>query len=189
MHQSLASGFLSIALLLISTYSYSGATMEPKIVNMDEVKVVGIQVVGSPQTGEFGGAWPQLFQRSNEIKHKPVAAPEDRISFGVQSYDKELMKKGVWKYTAAVEVAEGASTPEGMAQVTLPAHQYAVFEYRGTVGSMLDELFGYIYREWLPKSGYVVAAPFDFELYDQRFKGPADENSILEIYVPVKARQ
>lgn len=163
--------------------------MEPKIVNMGEVKVVGIQVVGSPQTGEFGRVWPQLFQRSKEIERKAVVAVEENVSYGVQSYDKELMKKGVWKYTAAVEIAEGAATPEGMAQLTLPAYQYAVFEYRGAVGSKLGELFGYIYREWLPKSGYIVAAPFDFELYDQRFKGPLDESSILEIYVPVKVER
>ena len=47
------------------------------------------------------------------------------------------------------------------------------------------QYFGYIYGQWLPKSGFRQAGPYDLERYDARFKGPDDDESVMEICVPI----
>lgn len=153
------------------------------IKSLGPLSIMGIQVISSPASGEFGKTWGQLFARCDEI-----TAIGGRVSYGVQTYDDELMAKGVWRYTAGFEVAAGSDVPEGMALLNYPASDYAVFEYKGAIGPALGELFGYIYREWLPASDYELAGNWDFEHYDERFKGPEDADSVLEIYVPVKKK-
>ncbi|GAB3521794.1 GyrI-like domain-containing protein [Photobacterium alginatilyticum] len=155
--------------------------MEPRIVELNEIQVTGIQVLASPESGEFGKTWPKLFERYNEID------PLDGLKswYGVQSYDKELMSQGIWKYTAGTESKAGIKTPIGMETLHLPKSKYAVFEYHGAISPKLGETFGYIYREWLPNSEYNPAGMFDFERYDERFLGPEHPDSILEIYVPI----
>jgi AraC family transcriptional regulator len=44
----------------------------------------------------------------------------------------------------------------------------------------------YIYGSWFPKSGYKVSGSPDIEWYDNRFLGPDNENSEVEIYIPIE---
>lgn len=179
----LTKGFFLLALVFTS-YSQASDFMEPKIVDLDEFNIIGIQVVGSPVDGSFGTTWPVLFERHSEITSKVGM----KTSYGVQSYSKELMKSGVWKYTAGLETTNAKNIPEGMSIISIPSNQYAVFEYKGAISSELGKKFEYIYKKWLPESGYILAGQYDFEKYDARFKGPKNPESILEIYVPVKKR-
>ncbi|MDO3388250.1 GyrI-like domain-containing protein [Gilvimarinus sp. SDUM040013] len=156
--------------------------MKPKFVNLDSLNIVGVQVAGSPADGSFGKTWPVLFERNSEL---PSKVGMD-VAYGVQSYSKELMKQGQWKYTAGLEVSKTDNIPDGMELISVPSNQYAVFEYKGVVGPELGELFQNIYKQWLPNSGYELAGEYDFERYDSRFKGPANPESVLDIYVPVK---
>ena len=68
----------------------------------------------------------------------------------------------------------------------LPANRYAIFTHKGKLPGRITETFGYIYGEWLPRSGYKQAAPCDFERYDARFKGPDNDESLTEICVPIQ---
>ena len=44
-----------------------------------------------------------------------------------------------------------------------------------------------IYQEWLPNSGYQEAYRYNFQLYDQRFKGiDRLDESAIDVYVPIK---
>lgn len=155
--------------------------MNPKIVELEKFRVMGIQVQDSPKSGEFGKTWPKLFERCREI----VPLAKTKVSYGVQSYDEQLMKRGVWKYTAALQATEDSATPDGMISITLPKTKYAVFEYKGAVGPKLGETFEYIYNKWLPHSKYILSGRYDFEMYDERFLGPENHKSILDIYIPI----
>jgi len=156
--------------------------MEPKIVNLGPINIVGVQVVGSPADGSFGKTWPVLFERNSELPSRIGM----NVSYGVQSYSQELMKQGKWKYTAGLEVSEKENIPAGMALISIPSSQYAVFEYKGVISPELGQFFQHIYKKWLPESGYVIEGKYDFERYDSRFKGPANPDSVLDIYLPIK---
>ena len=48
-----------------------------------------------------------------------------------------------------------------------------------------QQTYSFIYKEWLPNSGFQRKKSDDFELYDHRFQF-GTEKSIMEIWVPIE---
>lgn len=72
-------------------------------------------------------------------------------------------------YMTAVQVVPGSATPEGCADVTVPARRYAVFPHRDHV-SLLPRTIDAIFQQWLPGSGERLGtAPEMTEVYDESF--------------------
>lgn len=57
-----------------------------------------------------------------------------------------------------------------------------VFAYRRSIGETLES----IYQDWIPLYGLEPLHGIDFELYDERFIGPEEENTAIDLYIPVK---
>lgn len=68
---------------------------------------------------------------------------------------------------------------------TLPAGRHAVFTHRGS-HRQLHQSWGAIYREWLPRTGYLLrdAPPFECFLNDPRRTAEADLRT--DIYIPLE---
>ena len=115
---------------------------------------------------------------------------KDRVSpdvfLGIETYPPTFSVERKWFYMAAVEVTSFDDLPVGAVAKVIPANVYAVFTYKGKLPGRIGEVFGYIYGEWLPKSGCKQAGPYDFERYGERFKGPDNEDSVTEICVPIE---
>jgi predicted transcriptional regulator YdeE len=45
--------------------------------------------------------------------------------------------------------------------------------------------FRFIYDQWLPKSGIKLAGYYDLEAYDERFTGPCNADSQMDILLPL----
>jgi AraC family transcriptional regulator len=86
---------------------------------------------------------------------------------------------------AAVEVEEAAPPPDGLAATTLPGGLYAVFAYTGA--SSDHRIYDFIYREWLPKSSYLLDARPHFEVLGEKYRHN-DPLSEEEIWIPVRPR-
>jgi DNA gyrase inhibitor GyrI len=97
-------------------------------------------------------------------------------------------KEWKWTYYASVEVSKFDDLPLGLFGMALPASKYAVFTVKGDL-SNIGKMFRYAYDEWLPKSNYQSAFPFDFEYYDARFRHDKPESSEIDIYLPIKRRE
>lgn len=161
-----------------------------KIVQLAALDIVGPEIKDHPSSGAFAQCWQDLFSgvEALEAELKPSLA---QPAYGIQTYDADMQSKNIWFYMAGlgdVDQALRESLPAGFQRRQLPANTYAVFEYRGAIGPALGELFQAIYQSWLPNSEYQLAGNYDFELYDQRFKGPENPESSLSIYIPVKAK-
>ncbi len=67
-----------------------------------------------------------------------------------------------------MEVLEAEKIPVDLLVKVLPKSTYAVFTMRGVqIMNDWDDGIG----QWLKQRGFKVAAPFMFQLYDERFKG------------------
>ena len=91
-------------------------------------------------------------------------------------------------YLSGFEVGSEADLPAEFVSVEIPAHRYAIFPHEGHVSGMRFT-FNAIFNEWLPASGYTVAAgpdgiPFCLERYGERFN-PQTKSDDIEIWVPV----
>jgi AraC family transcriptional regulator len=153
--------------------------MEPKIVELPQFSVIGVAVYGDGKSGLFPLAW-DMYMR----KIKNISLKNPNIAYGVEYYTEEFEKEHKWFYMACGEVADLRSVPASMVGKVIPAHKYAVFTSKGSA-SELQKVFQYAYHEWLPKSKYKIADWFDFEYYDDRFKGMDNPESEIDIYIPV----
>ena len=61
---------------------------------------------------------------------------------------------------------------------------YIKFIHKG-LSSKVGYTYQYIYTEWLPETDYKLSYLFNFEYYGEAHKGPFNEESETEIYIPV----
>ncbi len=158
--------------------------MEPRLVDLGEIHLVGLPYYGDPSGGTFGQAWERFMQSQPEV----TARVNPTVAYGVEVYGPEFMQEHKWTYFPSVEVSSLADlpVPSGLFAKTLPAAKYAVFHVKGGLAK-IGEVFRYAYDEWLPASQYEAAYPYDFESYGEDFKGDVDESE-MDVYIPVKPK-
>ncbi|MCT5886927.1 c-di-GMP-binding multidrug transporter transcriptional regulator BrlR [Pseudomonas aeruginosa] len=150
--------------------------MHARIVERPAFSVVGMEYFGSAPGDTIGQLWERFIPREHEIAGKHV--PE--VSYGICAQQ----PNGEFHYVAGFEVQEGWPVPEGMVRFQVPAQKYAVFTHKGTA-PQIAESFQAIYSHLLAERGLEPKAGVDFEYYDQRFRGPLDPNSQVDLYIPI----
>jgi len=153
----------------------------PKIIEHPQILVIGVPFYGSPDNGQFAKVW----DLSNKINAHIPHQREPATYYGVEAYPEKFRTEGKWFYLAGVEVTSLEAIPVQLVGKVLPAHQYAVFTHHGALPGKLHATFQYAYQTWLPQSSYVQAAPYDFERYDARFLGADNEQSVMEVWIPI----
>lgn len=156
--------------------------MEPHIVELGELKLVGLPYYGDPEQGKFSAAWHRLMQQSVPAQGRV----DEKVAYGVEFYGPEFMEAHQWMYFPSYEVSSLADLPGLLFAKTLPAGTYAVFTSKGGLAT-LGETFRHAYDEWLPSSGYEIAYRYDFEYYGEAFKGD-QPGSEVDVYLPVKKK-
>ena len=76
--------------------------------------------------------------------------------------------------------------PDGFEILHIPEHTWAVFKCVGPMPKAIQEMWGKIYREWLPVSDYELVPDCDIENYLPG--NPASANYVSEICFPVKRK-
>ncbi|VVN98299.1 GyrI-like domain-containing protein [Pseudomonas fluorescens] len=92
--------------------------------------------------------------------------------------------KGGFEYIAGVEISKLDDLPDKYRWVEVQPQHYAVFEHKGTLET-LPKTFQYIWKTWLPQSGYQAADAPEFERYSEDFN-PKLNTGKLEIWLPLK---
>jgi AraC family transcriptional regulator len=152
--------------------------MEPKIVEVNAKKYVGMKYFGDNKNNEILQLWIDHFQKLAEIKNNPN--PE--ISYGIS----DDFQDGKFSYVACVEVTSFDNVPDGMVTKETPAGKYAVFTHKGKFDTLM-QTYKNIHDAWKPELD--PAEKFRdgawIELYDKRFKYDSDDSE-MDIYVPIK---
>lgn len=165
---------------------HRGLTMKPKIKQVEEFTVVGMEKTVTLKTnylitelwGEFG---PRIGEIKNRIgsEHFEVCKPLEEGKKERFTEDSEFTE------VASVKVSRVEDLPEGMTSVTVPGGKYAVFTHKGK-SMEIKNTYEYIWGKWIPSTDVEVDLRYDFELYDERFLGPENPDSEMEIYIPIK---
>jgi len=158
--------------------------MEPQIIEKGKILLVGVPFFGDPKEDQFGVTWGRFNAFEKIIQHRV----DNTVAYGVEVYPPSFPKEWKWTYYASVEVSKFDDLPLGLFGMALPASKYVVFTVKGDL-SNIGKMFRYAYDEWLPKSNYQSAFPFDFEYYDARFRHDKPESSEIDIYLPIKRRE
>jgi AraC family transcriptional regulator len=153
----------------------------PKIVTMKAMYVVGMPCFSDNKHGEFKAIWDVFGSRMERVSGRLASGR----AFGLQWYTSEFSTQGKWFFLPCVEVENLDRIPEEMVGKMIPEYRYAVFTLTGGL-FRLGELYHFIYHGWLPSSSYIPAAMFDFELYDDRFRGVDNPATAIDICIPLK---
>ncbi|HOT76529.1 MAG TPA: AraC family transcriptional regulator [Candidatus Wallbacteria bacterium] len=159
--------------------------MEPKIVVKKEFKVVGMRGQTCLKNNVIPKMWENFFPRMGEIINRINKDTAYGICECSDIGETQFNDETLFNELVCVEVDRFDAIPKAMVCKTIPEQKYAVFTHRGPLYN-LRQTYDYIYKTWIPTSGYQMAFKDDFELYDGRFKGIDDPGSEFDIYVPIK---
>lgn len=156
-------------------------TMQPKIIQQDSFDIIGMGAdFELGQTWDINALWNRFNKREQEI-----TGVENTFSYGICHApliggrpDRHF------HYTCGLKAKDETPVPEGMERVRLPGASYAVFTHKGHIQD-LENTQNYIWKIWLPKSGYELANQPDFERYEHGKFDPEMLEGEIEIWVPV----
>jgi len=153
--------------------------MEPKIVKMDKLTIIGLTGNGT----ETGKVWSDFL----ELYSKNPFPKADENSFEIRFYD------GEQKVTQGMEIHVGFLTLikdnlDGYTTIVIPATDYAVFDVNVAKGYDSENKN---MDKWLLENEtkytqlQIEGKKFVVECYNENFKGGDKSDSIIEIWLPV----
>jgi len=162
------------------TRSDSIQTIEPDIIKMEEMIIVGLQARMSMTNMTIPKLWKDFTPREDEVQN--LVNPEQ---FWGVSFDMEQEEGSTeFSYMVGRQSKNTENIPEEMSFHLVEARMYAVFSHKGPVEN-LEKTYKYIYQHWLPRSGYKPVMTNELEMYDERFKY-GEPDSEMFIYVPIE---
>lgn len=169
-----------LSLADIQPLGTKGAAMETRIINLPAMRVIGMAYVGKNENEEIHSMWGDFSPRADEVQGK--ICPD--VQLGVCG---DAQEDGSFRYVAGFQVDADAPVPDGMSTFDVPAATYGVVTQRGVLSDEqhgLGAAVNFVYREWLPQSGYQRASTPDLEWYDERFHF-GQEDSEMDVYIPI----
>jgi predicted transcriptional regulator YdeE len=163
------------------------AAMEPRIMELQEFSVIGIQVrTSNAKEVTGGGAIPKQWARffSEGITDKIPNKVDSTIYAVYTNYASDY--NGEYDFIIGMKVSSVSDVPRGMVAKTVPRGKYAVVASEmGPVAQVVPKAWQQVYSLDANKHlGGTRAYKADFELYDQRSQNPQD--SQVDLYIGLK---
>lgn len=157
-----------------------------KIRNMEPKLLAGFRVSMSFAMNRTGELWKKFMQQRAKIAH---GIGTDRYSVQVyqENFFDGLDETTLFEKWAAVEVSDDANLPADLEILHLPGGLHAVFHYKGSSANG-DDVFRYIFTEWIPASGYALDHRPHFEVLGDQYRN-GDDQSEEEIWIPVRTTE
>ena len=166
--------------------------MEPKLIQHEVLLLAGLSFYGDPfansdpwsEENQIGRLWQRLMQYIEDHGNGLGWDPHGLPFYEVHLFNPHTETHGLFEVFVGMEIQSIAHLPFGLVAKRLPASCYAVFTLEGQVilGDWEREILA-----WLDENGYRETYPFNFQYYDERYKGldPVDE-SVIDVYIPVE---
>lgn len=156
--------------------------MNYKIVEKEAFPIVGKGIRVSCKDGENFKRIPAFWEaccQDGTCDRLSASAGELGILGVCMAYD---MAAEELTYMVAVEKGQ-AQVPEGLVEEEIPAAAWAIFESVGPMPEAIQKVWGRIFSEWFPATGYEHADAPELEVYPPGDNGAADYR--CEVWIPV----
>ena len=169
--------------------------MEPNRINHEALLLAGLSFYGDPftnsdpwsQENQIGRLWARLMQFIKDHEGDFARDPHGLPYFEVHLFGPETETHGLFEVFVGLEITNIERLPLGLVAKRLPACEYAIFTLEGQaiLGDWEREILN-----WLEENRLQEADPYNFQYYDERFKGldPVD-GSVIDVYVPIKEKR
>lgn len=154
--------------------------IKPKIKKINSKRVVYYLSIG-PYDGEgTSKAWEKVCDFASKKKLWGFGSEMLGISYD----DPEITEGDKLRYEACITVSRDV-VPEGEIGVkTIEGGNYAIFRHNGSY-ARLNETYDYIFKQWLPESGYELRDLPCFEKYLNDPDKTSPEKLKTDIYLPL----
>ncbi|MFB5661128.1 GyrI-like domain-containing protein [Alteribacillus sp. HJP-4] len=167
-----------------------GEEMNYRIVSKDAFKIVGrkkrVTLLYHGVNPEIENMWRNLSKKEqDQIKQLSNIEPAGMINASTNFSEGREDNHGELDHY--IGAATTMAAPEVFDQLEVPAMTWAVFEAIGPFPAALQEIWGRIYSEWFPSSGYEhVDGPEILWNAHSDYEAPDFES---EIWIPVSKKQ
>ena len=154
--------------------------MNVKIEEKKGFRLVGYKEWTSLENGENFKKIPMMWQNLPQESYKKLFGLTDSEPSGIVGVCADMYNNG-FEYWIAVSTTK--ECPRDMECLLVPDALWAVFEAKGALPKAIQDMWGKIYSEWLPTSGYEHAPLPEIEWY-----GAGDSKSddyLSRIWIPV----
>ena len=158
--------------------------MQARIENIAPKKLIGKRLRMSLVENKTAELWRSFIPHRKEITNNLNADLLSMQVFDEVYYYTDPNKE--FEKWAVVEVADYETVPTGMETFDLPGGLYAVFLHKGAAATAA-KTFGFIFRQWLPNSDYVLDNRPHFEVIGAKYKNDSPDSE-EEIWIPVKRK-
>jgi len=154
----------------------------PEIIELSDILLVGISFFESEDSlpGDLSKQWTQFINEQHLINDTYI--PERNYQIQYWSDIQEL--EGMYFFIGA-EVKSFLNINPFFVVKTIPAGKYLHFIHKG-FSNQVGLTYEYIYNRYLPDTEHRLKKPFNFERYGDKYKGPFNEHSESEIYIPIE---
>jgi AraC family transcriptional regulator len=155
----------------------------PELIELPETILVGISFFVNDDTEitDLSKEWGRFINEVHTIKNKSV--PERYYQVQYWSENQEL--GGMFFFTGT-EVTKPVDVNPLFVIKTIPAGRYLRFIHRG-FSNKVGYTYKYIYNQFLPDTDYKLTKPFNFEYYGEKYKGPCNDQSESDIFIPIES--
>ncbi|WP_410768463.1 GyrI-like domain-containing protein [Fontibacillus sp. BL9] len=164
-----------------------GSEMNYRVVEKDAFRIVGIMervpIVFEGANPHITSMWERLNEEKiGRLKQLSNVEPFGLISGSANFSEGRMEEKGELDHY--IGVATTQECPDDFVSLEVPALTWAVFEAVGSFPSALQDVWGRIYSEWFPSTGYeTTEGP---EILWNEHKDLADPAFRSQIWIPVK---
>ncbi|MBD2871407.1 AraC family transcriptional regulator [Paenibacillus arenilitoris] len=166
-----------------------GNEMNYRIVEKEAFRIVGLMkrvpIVFNGVNPEIAAMWSSLNEESiRELKGLSNIEPQGLISASANFSEGRMEEKGGLDHY--IGAATTKACPEHLASLAVAPSAWAVFEAVGPFPDTLQNVWGRIYAEWFPSSGYEAAeGP---EILWNEHKDVTSPTFRSEIWIPVRKK-
>ncbi|WP_435925397.1 AraC family transcriptional regulator [Paenibacillus sp. DYY-L-2] len=165
-----------------------GHEMKYRIEEKEEFRIIGlmrrVSIVFEGVNPEIASMWESLDEnRIAALKRLSNIQPSGLISASTNFSEGRMEEKGGLDHYIGVATTLPCPEEPGLAALEVPASTWAVFEAVGPFPETLQNVWGRIYSEWLPSTGFELAEGPEILWNEQKDVGIPDFKS--EIWIPV----
>ncbi|MBI9045777.1 MAG: GyrI-like domain-containing protein [Anaerolineaceae bacterium] len=157
----------------------SKQTYQVKIQNKPEFHIAYVSNLEGYDVELIRNAWKKLYTWA----FSQDLVTQDTQTIGISFDDPLITPASKCRYYAGITIPDGIITIDPVGKMFIPAGKYATIQHTCHVNEV-QQIFHYLYHEWLIDSGYIPANHPPFEIY---FCTSEDEPDIhtLEVCIPI----
>lgn len=161
-------------------------TVHPQIVQVPEIKVVGIRRQTEIKSKEIKKLWDEFY----DFEHQVYYSYHQHRKFGIYELSLDethfiISEESMFSEVVGIEVESFENVPSYFVKKVIPGGRYAVFTHHGSL-ELLQQTINYIWGTWLLSTKEEVDSRETFEVMDERFLGYHHPDSVLDLYIPLR---